>query len=586
MLAGSGGTGSLTASGGVPDDVLELCFFLLAYLAYFITACCLNFHRALGLVILTGLGIFILACTLIERKWGARILQLLSPLENYFTTAILCLLILAGVILWLVFDLYQRREQLVSLCGFCTFIILFFASSKHHMAVSWRTVLWGLALQVLLGVFIFRTEPGFQAFQFFGNQIQIFLDYTIAGSSFVFGQKLIQESFAFLALPIIVFFSSVTSILYYLGIIQWVILKISRLLQFTMNTTTTESFSVAGNIFLGMVEALLLIRPYLPELTRSEIHAVMTGGFSTIAGSVLGAYISFGIDASSLITASVMAAPCALAVAKLAYPEVEESKSRKIESLKISCGEDQNILEAAGNGAAISVGLVANIAANLIAFLAILAFINAALAWLGEMIDIHGLSFQLICSYVLVPVAFLLGASWEDAPLVAELLGIKFFLNEFVAYQQLSAYKQKRLHGMPEWRNTTKQWISVRSEIIATFALCGFANLGSTGIMLGSLSTLVPERKSEFSSLVTRALLTGACVSLLNACVAGTGCVNGKTRRKSWNSSFIFFFHSTSVEASGSYSFSGVWSSLPTNRTRTFLQQCCVHYPDAKCGKH
>lgn len=322
-------------------------------------------------------------------------------------------------------------------------------------------------------------------------------------------------------LPIIIFFSCIMSVLYYVGLMQWVILKIAWLMQVTMGTTATETLSVAGNIFVSQTEAPLLIRPYLADMTLSEIHVVMTGGYATIAGSLLGAYISFGIDAASLIAASVMAAPCALALSKLVYPEVEESKFRSEEGVKLTYGEAQNLLEAASSGAAISVRVIANIAANLIAFLAVLAFINAALSWLGDMVDVQGLSFQLICSYILRPVAFLMGVAWEDCPVVAELLGIKLFLNEFVAYQELSRYKQRRLAGAEEWVGAKKQWISVRAEILTTFALCGFANFSSIGIMLGGLTSMVPQRKSDFSQIVLRALCTGACVSLVNACVAG-----------------------------------------------------------------
>uniref|UniRef100_A0A8D2J6B1 Sodium/nucleoside cotransporter n=1 Tax=Varanus komodoensis TaxID=61221 RepID=A0A8D2J6B1_VARKO len=454
------------------------------YVAYFVAACWLNFDRALALVVLTGLAVCFMAYSLVKRWWGAKIRR--RSQAGPSLRRVLCAAALVALVAWLVLDVSQRREQLVSLGGFAVLVVMLFLCSKHHAAVSWRAVFWGLGLQFVLGVLIIRTEPGFQAFQWLGAQIQTFLNYTTAGSSFVFGDKLIQEVFAFQALPSIVFFSCVMSILYYLGVMQFFILKLSWLLQITMGTAATESLSMVGNIFVGMTEAPLLIRPYLLDMTRSEIHAVMTGGFATIAGSVMGVYISFGIDASSLIAASVMAAPCALAMAKLVYPEVEESKFRSRDGVRLAWGA-KNVLEAAGNGAAASVGLVANIAANLIAFLAVLEFIDAALSWLGGMVDLPELSFQLICSYVLVPLAFLLGASWEDAPLVAELLGIKIFLNEFVAYQQLSTYKQKRLDGLPEWNGTQKQWISVRSEIITTYALCGFANLSSIGIMLGGL---------------------------------------------------------------------------------------------------
>nr|XP_020029103.1 sodium/nucleoside cotransporter 2 [Castor canadensis] len=426
-----------------------------------------------------------------------------------------------GLILWLALDTAQRPEQLISFAGICMFILILFACSKHHSAVSWRTVFWGLGLQFVFGILVIRTDPGFHAFQWLGEQIQIFLNYTVAGSSFVFGDELIQNVFAFQSLPIILFFGCVMSILYYLGLVQWVIQKITWVLQITMGTTATETLAVAGNIFVGMTDAPLLIRPYLADMTLSEIHAVMTGGFATIAGTVLGAFISFGIDASSLISASVMAAPCALALSKLVYPEIEESKFKSEEGVKLSRGKEKNILEAASNGATDAIGLVANVAGNLVAFLAVLAFINATLSWLGELVNIHGLTFQVICSYVLRPMVFMMGVEWADCPVVAEIVGVKFFLNEFVAYQQLSQYKNKRLSGMEEWIEGEKQWISVKAEIITTFALCGFANLSSIGITLGGLTSIVPQRKSDLSKVVVRALFTGACVSLISACMAG-----------------------------------------------------------------
>uniref|UniRef100_A0ACB8E4G6 Uncharacterized protein n=1 Tax=Sphaerodactylus townsendi TaxID=933632 RepID=A0ACB8E4G6_9SAUR len=541
-------------------------FFLVpAYLAYFIAACVLDFQRALALVVLTCLAVFLGLYTLVKKLCGATIARALSPVGKCFQKSwfwlkwVLCVVILIGLITWLVLDISQRREQLVSLAGFCTLALMLFVCSKHHRA--------------------------------------IFLNYTTAGSRFVFGDQLIQNVFAFQALPIIVFFSSVMSVLYYLGVMQWIILKLSWILQITMGTAATESLSVVGNVFVGMTEAPLLIRPYLLDMTKSEVHAVMTGGFATIAGSVLGAYISFGIDASSLIAASVMAAPCALAMAKLIYPEVEESKFRSREGVKIACGEEQNILEAISNGAAVSVGLVANIAVNLIAFLAVLEFINATLAWLGNLVNITGLSFQLICSYVLMPLAFLLGASWEDAGLVAEMLGVKFFLNEFVAYQQLSTYKQRRMDGRPEWDGANKQWISVRAETITTFALCGFANLSSIGIMLGGLSSLAPQRKSEFSSIVVRALLTGACVSLMNACIAGilyvprgevTDCLSFFNATDLSSTSYPVYVCCTDLFGSTTGMngpFTGAWGHQDILITRMYLQQCCSHYNVTVCTK-
>ncbi|NXF51304.1 S28A1 protein, partial [Oceanites oceanicus] len=572
-----------------------------AYLCYFIAACWLNFQRALALVVMTAVVVFFICWSLFKKYCGAKVLLLLSPVWKCFQKCwpwlkwLLWVAILGGLITWLALDTSRNPEQLISLAGFCFLVLFLFACSKHHGAVSWRAVFWGLGLQFLFGLFVLRTIPGVQAFQWLGDQIQFFLGYTTAGSSFVFGNTLIEEVFAFQALPIVVFFSCVMSILYYLGVMQWLIVKISWLLQVSMGTTSPETLSVAGNIFVGQTEAPLLIRPYLADMTHSEIHAVMTGGFSTIAGSVMGAYISFGIDAASLIAASVMAAPCALAMSKLIYPEVEESKFKGKASVRLSRGEEQNILEAASNGAAASVGLVANIAANLIAFLAVLEFINAALRWFGDMVDIEGLSFQVICSYVLMPVAFLMGADWEDSRLVAELLGIKIFLNEFVAYQQLATYKKNRLSGLEEWNGSQKQWISERAESIATFALCGFANLSSIGIMLGGLASMVPERKGDLASVVLRALLTGMCVSMLNACLAGLlhvprevgDCVTFLSTTNFSSTNYTVYtcckqLFASSVLENGMLNFTGAWAGLA--ESVLCLTQCCGHYNHTSCA--
>ncbi|XP_075860830.1 sodium/nucleoside cotransporter 1 isoform X1 [Microcebus murinus] len=507
--------------------IRRICIGLLCtgYAVFLLVACIRNFQRALGLFVLTCVVLAFLAYGLLKRLLVPKLTKCKKPQSHpnleLWAKRGLALAALLFLVLWLSLDTSRRPEQLVSFAGMCVFIAVLFACSKHHCAVSWRTVSWGLVLQFALGLFVIRTEPGFVAFQWLGDQIQIFLNYTRAGSTFVFGENLVDSVFAFKVLPIIVFFSCVMSVLYYLGLMQWVILKIAWLMQVTMGTTATETLSVAGNIFVSQTEAPLLIRPYLADMTLSEIHVVLTGGYSTIAGSLLGVYISFGIDAASLIAASVMAAPCALALSKLVYPEVEKSKFKSEEGVKLTYGDAQNLIEAVSSGATISVKVVTNIIANLIAYLALLAFINSVLSWMGNMVDIDGLSFQLICSYILRPVAFLMGVAWEDCPVVAELLGIKLFVNEFVAYQELSNYKQRRLAGAEEWAGTRKQWISVRAEILTTFALCGFANFSSIGIMLGGLSSMVPKRRSDISRIVLRALFTGVCVTLVNACVAG-----------------------------------------------------------------
>uniref|UniRef100_A0A3P8YSL4 Sodium/nucleoside cotransporter n=1 Tax=Esox lucius TaxID=8010 RepID=A0A3P8YSL4_ESOLU len=483
------------------------------YVAYFITACVLDFERAIALVVLTSLAVVSKAYDLVKKYKGESITKCFIPAQRCFNS-------FRGWIIGVFVIVVKRPEQLISFGGVCMFILVIFLFSAHRKSVAWRPVFWGLGLQFCIGLFVIRTEPGLIAFQWLGEQVQIFLNYTKSGSEFVFG-PLTSDIFAFQALPIVIFFSSVMSVLYFLGIMQWLIIKIAWVMQITMGTSPTETLSVAGNIFVGQTEAPLLIRPYLENMTKSEVHAVMVGGFATIAGSVMGAFISFGIDASSLISASVMAAPCALAVSKLSYPEVEESPFKSEENIKVACGDEKNILEAASSGASASISLVANIAANLIAFLAILAFINASLGWLGGLVGYPSITFEMICSYVFMPVAFMMGIPFEESFTVAELIGTKLFLNEFLAYEKLSAMKKNRVNGLDEFIDDKRQWISVRSEIISTYALCGFANFSSLGIVIGGLSSICPPRRGLVSSLVLRALFTGTCVTLVNACVAG-----------------------------------------------------------------
>uniref|UniRef100_A0A8C8GCZ6 Solute carrier family 28 member 1 n=1 Tax=Oncorhynchus tshawytscha TaxID=74940 RepID=A0A8C8GCZ6_ONCTS len=282
----------------------------LRYVEYFITACILDFERSIALVVLTSLAV-VSKCIFL---CGLRVC---CGFFRVFVVAVLVLLVT-----WLVVDTSKRPEQLISFGGVCMFILVIFIFSAHRTEVAWRSVFWGLGLQFCIGPFVIRTEPGLTAFQWLGEQVQIFLNYTKHGSSFVFG-PLVSDIFAFQALPIVIFFSSVMSVLYFLRIMQWLIIKIAWVMQITMGTSPTETLCHVLT-FISYTEAPLLIRPYLKDMTKSEVHAVMVGGFATIAGSVMGAFISFEIDASSMISASVMAAPCALAISKLSYPETEE----------------------------------------------------------------------------------------------------------------------------------------------------------------------------------------------------------------------------------------------------------------------
>ncbi|XP_043916260.1 solute carrier family 28 member 3 [Protopterus annectens] len=498
------------------------------YLSMVIAACIINFHRALALFVITVLAIFFLLWDAFMKKYEGKNVKICAPFKRqlkqqwFWMKWVLCVIFIAAIVLWLSFDTAkQGSNQLISFGGLVMYILLMFLLSKHPTKVSWRAVFWGIGLQFIFGIIILRTKAGFEAFEWLGKQVQIFLQYTDAGSKFVFGDRYEDHFFAFKVLPIVIFFSTVISMLYYIGFMQWLILKVGWCMQITMGTSPTESMVAAGNIFIGQTESPLLIRPYLPELTKSELHAVMTGGFATIAGSVLGAYISFGVSASHLLTASVMSAPASLAIAKLFWPETKTT-TVTADRLKMEKGEGRNLIEAAYLGASASIPLVANIAANLIAFLALLAFINAALSWLGNMFDYPQLSFEVICSYVFMPFSFMMGVDWEDSFLVGRLLGYKTFFNEFVAYEQLSLMIQKRNTGEPLYIHGLKQYLSIRSETIATYALCGFANFGSLGIMIGALASLAPTRKSDIVDCAMRALVAGTVACFMTACIAGS----------------------------------------------------------------
>ncbi|XP_033101813.1 solute carrier family 28 member 3-like isoform X2 [Anneissia japonica] len=488
---------------------------VVAYIAYFVKALSYDYDEAEILIVFTCIAVVIVIYVVVRDNFGTKIEErVLKPASEKIDDNWghikwpLYILIVVALIIVLVLLTIDSPENLISLAGLAIFVLFTYVFSKHPGEVKWRPVLWGLMLQFLLGLFVLRTNIGFEIFEWLGDKATLFLEFTDAGSKFLFGELYTNHFFAFKVLPVVIFFSSVISILYYIGLMQLFIEKIAWLMQFTMKTSAGESLNAAGNIFIGQTEAPLMVRPFLKNMTLSEIHAIMTGGFATIAGSVLGAYISFGVDASHLISASVMSAPAALAMSKLFWPETEESKMVTVEQVKLPKGEERNVVEAASVGASAAVSLVANIAANLIAFLAILAFFNAMLTWLGGLVGIEDLTFELICSYVFMPVAFIMGVEWEDCREVAELIGLKTFLNEFVAYIRLGEFID---NGQ----------ISKRSEVIATYALCGFANIGSIGIQLGGLTPMAPSRKADFATVSIRALIAGTVACFMTACIAG-----------------------------------------------------------------
>ena len=399
--------------------------------------------------------------------------------------------------------------------GIACFALIVIACSADIRAIRWRTVAWGFAFQVVLAVFILRFEvagvrPGYVLFSGLAAVVTQFLEFTNVGSEFVFGvlaspvemERVFPNGLvlAFAALPIIIFVSSVFTVLYHLGVLQLLVRMMARVMMPVMGTSGAETLAAAANVFMGQTEAPIIVKPYIPGMTQSELLTLMTGGLATIAGSVLGVYISLGADPVAILTTSVMAAPCGLYLSKILLPETGTPETTGTVAETIA-GDYANVIDAAAGGAADGMRLAINVAAMLIAFLAFIAMIDFVLGWLGP-----GLSLARIFAVAFAPAAVLLGAPPADVPVLADLLGTKLVTNEFVAYVKLAG----------EYHDV----LSERSQVLATFALTGFANFGSVGILLGGIGGIAPTRRADLARLSSRALLAGFFATLINASIA------------------------------------------------------------------
>lgn len=398
-------------------------------------------------------------------------------------------------------------ERAISALGILVFIGISYAISIRRDAVRWRTVAWGLGLELVFALVILKTPWGLNVFQSLGDIVSNFLSFSDVGAKFVFGDNFKDHLFAFQVLPTIIFFSAFISVTYHYGILQRVVNGMAWVMIKTMKTSGSESLSCAGNIFLGPTESVLMVKPYVANMTLSEIHAVMTGGFATIAGGVLGAYLSFGIPAEHLIAAFFMTAPTSLVVSKLLYPETEVSQTAGQAKMDVETSY-VNVIDAATSGAIDGVKLAVNVGVMIIAFLGLLAVVNALLGWLGFYIGLPQLSLEWILSFIMAPIAFLMGVPWADCAQVGALLGKKTILNEFLAYVDLG--------------NLIKTGkISQRGVIIATYALCNFANIGSIGITIGGMTGIAPQRQHDFARLGVRTMIGGLLAGFITASIAG-----------------------------------------------------------------
>lgn len=401
-------------------------------------------------------------------------------------------------------------EHWISFLGIWILVLLGWLCSNHKRIIPWRVIFYGVGLQFLLAWSILKTGPGKVIFTAVGSFFTNILNYVDIGSRFVFGPNFTDHFFAFKVLPTIIFFSSFMAILYHVGIMQRFVKVTARLMQRLLKTSGAETLSAVANIFVGQTEAPLVVRPYIESMTQSELMVLMTGGFATVAGGVLAAYVGMGIDAGHLVTASVISAPATLVLAKIMIPETQVPKTRGDVSMTIE-SNSVNLIDAASAGAAEGLKLALNVGAMLIAFLALIALLDTGVAWVG---GLFGFDWKLsqIFGYAFSPLAWIIGVENKDVLHVGELLGLKMVANEFIAYEKLGRWMQDPSLGVD---------LSERSKILSTYALCGFANFSSIGMQLGGISPLAPSRRHDLAKISLRAMWGGTLAALMTAAVAG-----------------------------------------------------------------
>jgi len=421
-------------------------------------------------------------------------------------------------------------ERLIPVFGLCVMVGIAWSLSSDRRRFPVRVVVGGLLMQFILAVLVLRSEIGQSIFQSIGNLFTNLLDCVDKGAGFVFGDNGVSTPtgftpvtpafkvhfVAFKVLPTIIFFSSLMSVLYYVGAMQKLVGAISLVMQKTLGTSGAETLSAAGNIFVGQTEAPLLVRPYLNSMTRSELMAVMVGGFATIAGGVMAAYVGLGISPVHLLTASLMSAPAALVIAKIMQPEVDQPLTLgKVEITPPM--EATNVIDAAARGASDGMTLALNVAAMLIAFLGLIYMLDSSLEAITNWISLkttgtpYRLNFTQMMGWVSRPFAWLMGIENKDLPIAGEILGKRIVTNEFIAYLDLSA-KPQLADEDPAF--------SERTKTILTYALCGFANVGSIGIQIGGLGPLAPDRRADLVRLGVRAMIGGLLACYMTACLA------------------------------------------------------------------
>ncbi|WED27275.1 NupC/NupG family nucleoside CNT transporter [Vibrio sp. DW001] len=415
-------------------------------------------------------------------------------------------------------------ELVISIVGIVALFGVAYLLSENKKAINFRTVGFAFGIQLALGGLILYSSIGQDIILSMANGVSAVIGYSNDGISFLFGGLVSDKMYelfgsggfviAFKVLPIIVFFSSLSAVLYHLGIMQFIVKWIGGALQKLLKTSKAESMSATANIFLGVTEAPLLIKPYLPTMTRSELFAVMCGGLASIAGTMLASYAQLGVRMEYLLAASFMAAPGGLLFAKILIPETD--KVNDVNPEKAEENQTLNIIDAAATGASNGVKLAIEVGGMLLAFVGLVALLNGLLGGAGSWVGFDNLSLQLILGYLFSPIAWLMGVPWNEATLAGSFIGQKIVINEFFAYINLAPYLSGDAivgaTGMP---------MTERTQVIISFALCGFANIGTVAIAIGGIGGMIAERRSEIASLGFKALAAGILSNLMGATIAG-----------------------------------------------------------------
>jgi concentrative nucleoside transporter, CNT family len=409
--------------------------------------------------------------------------------------------------------------RFTGILGLLTMLGLATTLSTNRRAIRIKTVAWGLGLQIAFAIFVLRLDIGRLIFQKAGDAVNRLLSYSFAGSQFVFGELGKQGSqlgfyFAFQVLPTIIFIAAFFAVLYHYGIMQFIIKQAARVMTRFMGASGAESLNVAASIFMGQTEAPLTIRPFLPDLTRSELMTVMTSGMAHVSGGIMAAYIAFGIEPKHLLSAVIMTAPGTILISKMLVPETEQPKTAGrvvMSEEEVQTEKRENVVGAVARGTTDGLHLALNVAAMLISFLALIALSNGILGGIHNGLARVGFSWfpsslERILGILFAPIAWVIGIPWRDCPVIGNLLGTRMVLNELVAFSLLGP--QKAI-------------LAPRSFTIATFALCGFANLSSIGIQIGGIGALAPNKKGELARLGVRAMLAGTMANLMSASIAG-----------------------------------------------------------------